>query len=267
MWSYCLTAWYSGFRGRSFHAVFAFTLLLLGVAYLGASFSARQPQTVALDIGFSAVRFSLVLMSLFWVQELVGKELERKTILFALTYPRPRSDYLLGRYFGIISLLALATLVLGVALLLITKVSTWGYSQPYGVLLGGAYWLALFGLWLDACVVTAFCLAISSVATSAILPFAVGACFAIAAKMLGPVAGYLARGAEGDADLVASYGTTLDTLLLVIPDLSRLDWRELSLYQQALPFELIAGAIVMAVAYIAILLSVAALAFRQREFS
>lgn len=244
-----------------------FTLMLLGVAFLGASFSARQPQTVAMDVGFSGLRFSLVLMALFWVQELVGKELERKTILFTLTYPKPRSAYLLGRYLGIVSLLGLATLVLGVALLLVTKVSTWGYIQPDPVSFGATYWLTLLGLWLDACVVTAFCLTISSVATSAILPFAVGACFAIAGKMLGPVAGYLARGADGDADLVRNYGTTLDVLLRVLPDLSRLDWRDMPLYQQALPAELLLGSMAMALAYITLLLSIAVLAFSRREFA
>jgi hypothetical protein len=50
----------------------------MGVAYLSASFSPRQPQTVALDVGLSGLRFSLVLFALFWVQELVGREIESR---------------------------------------------------------------------------------------------------------------------------------------------------------------------------------------------
>jgi hypothetical protein len=51
---------------------------LIGIAYLSGYFSPRQPQTVALDVGFSGIRFSLVLLNLFWVQELVAREIDRR---------------------------------------------------------------------------------------------------------------------------------------------------------------------------------------------
>jgi Cu-processing system permease protein len=90
----------SGLRGRSFHAVFLLGVLLIGVAYLSGFFSPRQPQTVALDVGFSGVRFSLVLLNLFWVQELVAREIDRRVILFSLAYPVSRGAFLAGRSGG-----------------------------------------------------------------------------------------------------------------------------------------------------------------------
>ena len=65
--------------------------LLVGVAYLSAGFSPRHPRTVALDIGLSGIRVTLVLLSLFWVQELLAKEVERKTVLHSLAYPALKS--------------------------------------------------------------------------------------------------------------------------------------------------------------------------------
>ena len=56
------------------HAILVLGVLLVGVAFLSASFSPRQPKTVALDVGLSGMRFSLVLFALFWVQELIGRE-------------------------------------------------------------------------------------------------------------------------------------------------------------------------------------------------
>jgi Cu-processing system permease protein len=78
-------------------------MLLVGVAFLAASFSPRQPKTVTMDVGFSGIRFSLVLFAVFWVQELVGREVERRTVLYALAYPVGRAAYLLGRFFGVLA--------------------------------------------------------------------------------------------------------------------------------------------------------------------
>lgn len=68
--------------GRSIQVIAAIGLFLMGVAYLSASFSPRQPQTVALDVGFSFLRIVLVLLGLFWVQELIAREVERRTVIF-----------------------------------------------------------------------------------------------------------------------------------------------------------------------------------------
>ena len=65
MFALFITSWRAGLRGRSIHAVFIVALLMVAIAYLAAAFSPRQPQTVALDVGFSGMRISLVLFSLF----------------------------------------------------------------------------------------------------------------------------------------------------------------------------------------------------------
>jgi Cu-processing system permease protein len=78
MGAFLLSAWRAGLRSRSIQGVLVLGILLMGVAYLSASFSPRQPQTVALDVGLSGLRFSLVLFALFWVQELVGREIESR---------------------------------------------------------------------------------------------------------------------------------------------------------------------------------------------
>jgi hypothetical protein len=93
MFEFALSGLRSGLRGRSFHAVFILGVLMIGIAYLSGFFSPRQPQTVALDVGFSGIRFSLVLLNLFWVQELVAREIDRRVILFSLAYPVSRGAF------------------------------------------------------------------------------------------------------------------------------------------------------------------------------
>ncbi|WP_300450427.1 ABC transporter permease subunit [Accumulibacter sp.] len=257
----------SGLRGRSFQAVFVLGVLLIGVAYLSGFFSPRQPQTVALDVGFSGVRFSLILMNLFWVQELVAREIDRRVILFSLAYPVSRAAFLTGRLVAIMILSTLAATVLGLLLLLSVLLAGGGYAQEFPPALGLPFWSTIAGLTLDAAVVGAFSLCIAALSTVSVLPLALGAAFAVAGKALGATVDYLARGADGDQQLLGTYQPTIDLIQRVLPDLSRLDWREWAMYQVPPGNEAIIWSVSMAVAYIALLLSGASLLFARREFS
>lgn len=257
----------SGYRSRSFYGVLVLGVLLVAVAYLAASFSPRQPQTVALDVGLSGIRFSLVLFALFWVQDFLTKEVERKTVLFSLTYPVSRSTYLAGRLLGICVLLIGAALLLALLLLVAVLFAGKGFEQEFPPALGVAYWTTIGGLVLGVAVVAAFGVFVAALSTVPLLPFAVGTAFAIAAQSLGPVAEYLAAGADGQETLVARYRPLVESIRWILPDLSRLDWRAWPMYGAAPEFREIAGSMVMALAYIAVLYLAARMLFRRREFS
>ncbi|MCP5228348.1 hypothetical protein [Accumulibacter sp.] len=267
MFEFAVSGLRSGLRGKSFQAVFILGVLLIGIAYLSGFFSPRQPQTVALDVGFSGIRFSLVLLNLFWVQELVAREIDRRVILFSLAYPVSRGAFLAGRFAAILLLSALAAVVLGLLLLLAVVAAGGGYSQEFELALGLPFWSAVAGFTLDAAVVAAFALCIAALSTVSVLPLALGAAFALAGKALGATMAYLAQGADGNEELVASYSPLVDLVKWLVPDLSRLDWREWAMYQLPPGSEVVFWAATMAVAYIVVLLVCASLLFARREFS
>jgi Cu-processing system permease protein len=267
MLEFALSGLRSGLRGRSFHAVFFLGVLTIGIAYLSGFFSPRQPQTVALDVGFSGIRFSLVLLNLFWVQELVAREIDRRVILFSLAYPVSRAAFLAGRFAAVLLLSLLAATVLGLLLLLAVMMAGGSYSQEFPLALGLPFWSTVAGLALDAAVVAAFALCIAALSTVSVLPLALGAAFAVAGKALGATIDYLARGADGDEELLASYSPVVDRIRWLLPDLSRLDWREWSMYQLAPGAEMVFWSVAMAVGYIVLLVVAASLLFSRREFS
>lgn len=265
MLAFLLSAWRAGLRSRSVQAVLVLGVLLVGIAYLSGYFSPRQPVTVALDVGLSGIRFSLVLFALFWVQELVSQEIQRRTVLFALTYPVARGHYMVGRYFGVLGLLALAALLLGMLLWIVIFSTGGGYEQGFSVAPGGPYWLTIFGLWADAAVVAAFALWIASFSTVGLLPLALGLAFAAAGKSLGAVAEYLAAGAQGDAEIMR-LAPIVNAIQWILPDLSRLDWRAWPMYGVAPDGLAMAGGGLMALSYVAFLITLAVMAFSRREF-
>ena len=235
MKAYFVSAWYSGLRSRSFHAVFVLGLIVIAGAYLAALFSPRQPETVALDVGLSGMRFVLILLALYWVQDLVGKEIERRTSIIYLAYPLPRAHYVLGRYTAIAVLLLIASLILGILLWLAVFAASEGYQQAHHGALGLPYWTTILGVWLDALVVAAFSLCIATLSTIPVLPLALGVAFAIAGRSLGVVVDYLTHGADGHQELVQNFGPVIQLSRWVLPDLSRLDWRIWPMYDVTPP--------------------------------
>ncbi len=266
MREHLIVAWRSGLRSRSFHALFVLGLLAMGASYLAAQFSGRQPATVAVDIGISGVRLIILLMTVFWCQELVAREVERRTVFLALAYPVPRSHYLLGRYFGVLALAAAAVIVLGLLLSLTTYFATHIYRQASPISFAGL-WLTLFYVWLDAAVVAAFTVLITTVSTTPLLPLALGFAFALAARSLGPALAYLRDKDGGDAELSSSLGPVVENFRWLLPDLSRLDIRDVALYGKMLSGEALMLSVGMCLTYIVLLMLLSVWLFRKRQFA
>lgn len=257
----------SGLRGRSIQVTFALGVVLIAFAYLAASFSPRQPQTIALDIGLSAVRFTLVLLALFWVQDLFTREIDRKIILHSLALPVSRASFFVGRYLAIVVLAGISVLILGFCLLLAVLLASPSYEQEFAVSLGLPYWVTLLGIVLDVAVVSAVAAAVATISTVAVMPLAIGAAFAIAGKALGASVDYLARGADGDTAFVERMGHWVDLVGWLIPDLSRLDWRQWPVYGANPEVEHLVWATVMALSYATIAIMLGVRALQKREFS
>lgn len=267
MWCFFLATWRAGFRSR---VLLGCALLGIGVvlaAYLAASFSMRQLQTVTLDVGLSGLRFCLVFFSITLTQDLVAREIERRSVVFSICYPTSRAAYLLGRFIGVASLSFVAALILGLLLLTATLLASKGYEQQFAVSLGAPYWSAIFGIWLDSLVVAAFALVVSCISTVSVLPLAAGLAFAVTGKALGPLAEYIASGANGQPELAAAYQPVLAVAPWLIPDLSRLDWRMWPMYGLQPESMTVFLSICMALSYMAAMLTCAVWIFSRREFS
>lgn len=255
----------SGLRSQGFIAIFILGILAMGGAYLAAQFSARQPATVAMDTGLSFIRIVGLLLALFWGYEFLGKEIERRTLFVSLTYPVPRSSFLIGRFTGIAVLLLLALLVLGLMLDGTVLLAGKSYLQATPISLGGPFWLTLIYVWLDLLVVASFGFLVTVFSTSVFLPLGVGLAFAVSARSLGPALDYLIgdQGNGGEAQLLP----ILNVLRWLMPDLSKLDIRYFALYGHQPNEQLLISGAIMAIAYMAILLFLAAVFFRNREFN
>lgn len=256
-----------GLRGSGFKTLLMLAGLLVGAALLASSFSGRQPLTVGLDVGLSGIRFILLFMVLVWVQDLLARDIERKTLYFMLAYPYSRAQFLLARFVSLALLAAMATVLLGGLLLLVLSLFGGEYQQLTPPALDGRYALVLLGIWLDLLVVIAFAVLLCAVSTTPFLPLLLGLAFALAARGLGPTFDYLRNEAFADPTQVRWFKPLLEFSYAWLPDLSRLDWRPLALYGLPVDFAVICLASLMALAYVGLLLCLAVLVFERRNFT
>lgn len=260
-------SWRLGMRSNAMRALLVLGGLLMAVAFLAGAFSLRQPVVVALDMGLSGLRFLGMLMILFWMQEAFAKDIDRRTVTFALAYPVPRSAYVVGRFLGVMGLVVLTVAIWGGALFLMDQFADWGYEQTSRNTFGGGYLLVLAGVALDLTVVGAFFVMISSISETPMLSFLASFGFAVAARTVGVMIDYLALSPMADNDMRALLLPILEKLRWLLPDLSRLDWRQITLYGHWPPTDqMIQGALV-ATGYAAMMLGGAVLAYRRRNFS
>lgn len=255
----------SGIRGLGLKVLLIVAFLVLVASLLAAGFSGRQPTTVALDVGLSGLRFATLILVLLWVQDLFARDIERKTVYFVLSYPITRWQYLLSRFIAVALLTLVALLLIG-GLLWLSLQRSVDYLQTQSVSLHGKYLLVLVAIWLDALVICSLGLCLASLSTTPFLPLILGFAFGIAARGLGPSLEFL-RGERSDPLSVSLFGPVLEYSFVWLPDLSRLDWRPLALYDLPVPWAALGTASFNAVAFMAIMLGLAAVIFQRRNFT
>lgn len=243
------------------------TLALITAVLLAAQFSGRQPATVGLDIGLSLIRLALPLVIVFLAQEFFSREFDRRYFLTSLSYPRPRWQFLLGRFLGMALIVIIALALLGLLLAILVKLVSQGYDQATPVALGIPYIVTLSFVGLDLLIISAIAtlLGIVAVTPSFVLIGTFG--FLLVARSYAGIIALL----ETERYVVANselYQSSLALLHYLLPDLGALDIRRIALYNQweFLP-EQWPMLLMTSIAYALALLALAAWLLNRKQFS
>lgn len=220
-------------RARVGLAFFIVICAISVLVMLASLFSARQPATVALDVGLSLIRLILPFLIIFLTQELINKEFSFRYHLVSLTYPRQRELWIISRFF--------ATYIIGVAILFLSGVvlaieANWvssGYEQATKISLGVPYVITLAMVSVDFFVITAVATLFAVTAQTPSF-IAIGtAGFMIIARSYSYIINLLNNSIDPMVSAYVgqdTYTSSLSTLRFLVPDLAALDMRHLSLY-------------------------------------
>lgn len=236
-------------RQRLFLGLVLFAFLLMAASLILKDISVRQDLKILQDIGLAATEFFGTLVALFLGVDLVGRDVERRTLHLLIVKPLSRAEFIVGRFLGLCLtiLTTVALMAIGIALALLTSHGSFSLALA----------LAIFAIFLQLCLTGAIATFLSATASR---PLALLGATIIC--LLGRVTDVLKNASlilEGFPDWLGR------GLYVTLPNLLNFDLKTRAIYGDPIPGSLLLYLVLYALAYITALLALGALAFERRD--
>lgn len=241
-------------RDRVLYNLVLFVLLLTGVAIFIGELSGGQERKIIVDLGLSAMLVFGVFIAIFVGVGLVYKEIERRTVYAIFSKPVGRGEFIVAKYLGLCLTLLVNVLVMGAGVSLALIYVSRGLDP-----LALSIWPAILLIYFELMILTGVALlfsSFSSPALSALLTFFVF------------IIGHLSSDLKGLATSMGSAAARwlFRGLYYLLPNLANFSYITPAAHGQTPPLANAAAAILYALVYIAVILSVATLIFSRRNF-
>ena len=254
MWSVvviALNTFRENLRDKILYNLVFFALLLIGASTLLADLTIMEHHRMITDMGLAAINLVGVVIAIFVGIGLVGKEIERRTVYTIMARPIRRTQFILGKYLGLVMTLSVNMVVM-MAVFLATL---WLYRAP----VHGALVQAVALIFVEVLLVTAMALFFSTFSTSTL-----SASFTIGLF----VVGHLTTDLKGIAEKSQS-GTikaVMTTIYYIFPNLEMLNAKGQAVVGAGVPYAYQAMASLYGLLYTAALLVGACIIFQRRDF-
>lgn len=238
-------------RHRVLYTLVGFAVVLIGAGVLFSTLSYVERERILQDIGLSAIRGFGAMIAIFVGVGLIHKEVERRTIQTILSKPVRRTEFLLGKYAGMVATLWLQLAIMAVAFAIVSLAT----RAPLGAGHAAALGLAGVEFALLAGVATLF----SSFTTPMLASLFTAGFY---------VVGHLTRnlrelGAQSGVPSVAKVTAAIHRIL---PDLESLNLSVQAVHGLPIAAAEVWLPVLYAALYVAVLLTLASFVFERRDF-
>lgn len=134
LWPIAFITLKEGIRNRAFYGIAILALMLSVANFLISGMIPQEVGKVAVDFALSTVSFSGLLLVLFVGINLLAKDLDKRTIYMVLARPISRSQYIIGKFIGMILLIVAVVFCLSIIsslTILMIKMSYPGYFPRF----------------------------------------------------------------------------------------------------------------------------------------
>jgi ABC-type transport system involved in multi-copper enzyme maturation permease subunit len=241
-------------RDRVLYNLVLFVLLLTAVSIFIGELSGGQEQKIIVDLGLSAMLLFGVFIAIFVGVGLVFKEIEKRTIYAIFSKPVGRGEFLVGKYLGLCLTLLVNVLVMGLGVSLALMLVNRGWDP-----LALKIWPAILLIYVELMILTGVALlfsSFSSPALSALLTFFVF------------IIGHFSSDLKVLATSMGNTGTRwiFSGLYYLLPNLANYSFITPAAHGRVPEIGHASIVILYALVYVTLILSVATLIFRQRNF-
>jgi Cu-processing system permease protein len=239
-------------RDRILYLIGFYTLAMVVAGRLLPEISAAAEKKILLDLGLAAMNILGLVVAVFVGTGLVNKEIEKRTVFVLIAKPVSRTEFIIGKHWGLSAVLAvLVGAMTAIALLVLNF-----YQAPFSlrdILISSSF------LFLQLSLITAVAIAFG-VFTSSLL----ATLFTFAIYLMGVLSRDLVT--LGKLTENPSIESITQGLYLVLPDLARLDFKNQAVYNLIPTPDVLLTNAAYGVIYTVLVLTIASLIFSRREF-
>jgi ABC-type transport system involved in multi-copper enzyme maturation permease subunit len=237
-------------RDRILYGLMVFAVMLIALSIALGQLSFAEQARITVDFGFTAIHLSAVILSIFVGSTLVGREIEKKTILTLLVRPISRTQFIVGKSFGLMGVILMSMLILTVVLA--------GILLTLDLAPNMAFAVGLFGVVLEAAVLLCVTLFFGSF-SSPILSVS----FTLGVFLIGHWLDSLRYFAEKSGNQAFVFSARI--IRAVLPNLEYFNWRSLFVYGDAVSYNDVVWVTVYCLAWAALLISISAIILGKRD--
>jgi ABC-type transport system involved in multi-copper enzyme maturation permease subunit len=238
-------------RDKILYILLIFAALLMGASILLGALTIAEQEKIIADMGLASINVIGVIIAIFVGIGLVSKEIERRTIYTILAKPISRSQFILGKYLGLI-------ITLGVNLVIMFDVflfTLWMTQVPITVVLVQAAGLMM----VEFMVVTATAMFFSTFSTPTL-----SAALTLGLYLIGHLTSDLKALAEKSSSEVTK--AVMTALYYLCPNLEVLNIKGQAVSGVSLAWSYQVSATLYGLFYASLLVAGAAAIFQKRDF-
>jgi ABC-type transport system involved in multi-copper enzyme maturation permease subunit len=266
LWPIALITFKEGIRNRAIYGISLFALMLLSANFLLAQIIPIEVGKVAVDFSLSTVSFAGLLFVLFIGINLMAKDLEKKTIYMILSRPLSRSQYIYGKFFGMI--LLICTMMVLLTILTVLSLIALKGIYPYSFNRISLYMvcLAICGTTLMLILLSALSFLFASFTSSSFITLV----FTILAYLIGQstqaVKNLVEMPQAAGIEVSPVTAKMVQAAYYLFPNLSLFDIKIQAAHGLDVTISYIVWTLLYGVIYTAITILLAAMIFRKKEF-
>jgi Cu-processing system permease protein len=238
-------------RSKMLYVLLFFALVLIGTGVILATLSYVERERILQDVGFASIRFFGAAIAILVGVGLIYKEVDRRTIFTILSKPVSRTEFLLGKFAGLVATLWIQVAIMAVGFAIVS----WLAGAP--ITAGHAKAILLVGGEI------ALLVAVATLFSSFTTPM-LASLFGAGIYLVGHLTRDLRNLGAKSGDAAVEQATAL--LHRVLPDLESFNLTIEAVHGLPIPGAAVWQPLVYALCYSAALLALASVIFERRDF-
>ncbi len=267
LWPIALITFKEGIRNRALYGITLFALMLFGATALVATMVPREVGKVSVDMALSTISFTGLLIVLFVGINLMAKDLDKRTIYTVLSRPISRSQYIVGKFFGMVLLIALTMGILSLLAMAAIVLLKMAHAADNFTRFSWQLIILADGL-------TVLMLILLSAISFLFASFTSSSFITLVLTIITYIIGQSLSGVKALVESPQEVGITVSPVTIkmvqaayyLFPNLSLFDIKLQASHALSVPSSFVIWTVVYGIVYIALSITLAALIFRKKEF-